>query len=149
MIGNDPALEVRFLEAFDRVIEMKLEGPLSDLGNLGVVDLDLIGHEMPRLAGGIAIIISPAANRLSPPAAVSVPAAANRVENASPSNVKADVSWYRPTIGTENARGEVIDCRRKEGSHGCTTATWPGISARRRFAASSPVTSLSTATAGI
>jgi hypothetical protein len=58
MIGNDPTLEVGFFEAFARVIEMKLEGPLSNFGDLGVVDLDLVGHEMPCLARRIVIIVA-------------------------------------------------------------------------------------------
>ena len=37
------------------VIEMKLEGPLADLGNLGVIDLDFVGHGMSGL-GDVAIV---------------------------------------------------------------------------------------------
>jgi hypothetical protein len=52
MIGNYSTLEIRLLAAVDGVIVVKLDGPLADLGDFGVVHLDLIIDGMagaPRL----------------------------------------------------------------------------------------------------
>src|SRR5216683_468805 len=43
MVGNEAAGKVRLFAAVERVIEMLLNGPLADLGNVGVVKLDLVG----------------------------------------------------------------------------------------------------------
>jgi hypothetical protein len=42
MIGYQPARKVRLLAADEGVIRMQLKRPLTDLGDLGIVDLDLV-----------------------------------------------------------------------------------------------------------
>jgi hypothetical protein len=42
MVGRKPARKVRLLAADEGIVEMLLNGELSDLGNLSVVELDFI-----------------------------------------------------------------------------------------------------------
>ena len=48
VIWDDAAREVGLLEAVDRVVEVLLQRPLADFGDLCVVDLDLVGDRMCR-----------------------------------------------------------------------------------------------------
>jgi hypothetical protein len=42
MVWNETSGKVRLLAPDEGVVQMQLEGPLTNLGDLGVVDLDLI-----------------------------------------------------------------------------------------------------------
>jgi hypothetical protein len=50
-VWDQSARKFRLLAALDRVVEVVLSGPLADVGNLGVVDLDfVVGARADRCA---------------------------------------------------------------------------------------------------
>src|ERR1700674_536202 len=50
-IGNEPAGKIRLRTALDRIVQVLLQRPLADLGNLGIVDLNLVDR-LRLLRGG-------------------------------------------------------------------------------------------------